>query len=702
MFKKKGTKITGLITIVLAAFAMLFLVPPNAAKADTGNVYKADTGNVYKADTGNIHKADTGNVYYVAPNGEDARGFGSGSLANPFQHIEYAISQMRPGDTLIIRGGTYNEYIDLFDKNGSPSAWFTIKNYPGETVTFDGLEQTDPNKQEALIFNHCSYWNIEGLQITGYNGAGIYIKDGCTNFNIQGLKIWNLNSPPGRMSGTEGIMGYGNTGYITVQDCEIYDVGLKLNKATDHGIYIGYGAHDWTFQGNRIHDNSGAGIQLYGEPSGGSHCTITDNILYNNHHWGLVIGSNATGNTVSKNKFYDNDDSDVYLLQSSSGNSFQDNIFGSSTSLYNVAMGDPGSTNNTFDYDIYGKADRTVYYGAKVSLTMGFTDWQKYSQEAHGYYDAKAADISLGGKSYTTKRLSGDNRFDTAKSIAEEYNSGSVQNVVLASGSDFPDALSGSVLAAKLKAPILLAGPDPSGSPGTMDYIENHLSKSGNIYILGGTGAISEDFRQTLESLGYNNITRLSGADRYETNQKINDALNVAKGTPVVIASGESFPDALSISSVAGLKGYPIILSEYASLPAQAEETLKEIQPSAVYVIGGTGVISDSVLGEIKSLTGLPDSSLIRIWGNDRYETSINVAKYFNLPGDTVTLASGENFPDALAGSVLSSKLNAPIILISGDISRQKQYLDSTHYINEMIFGGSGVISDSIVNQLAS
>ena len=71
----------------------------------------------------------------------------------------------------------------------------------------------------------------------------------------------------------------------------------------------------------------------------------------------------------------------------------------------------------------------------------------------------------------------------------------------------------------------------------------------------------------------------------------------------------------------------------------------------------------------IKILTKLPDDKIIRIQGNDRYETSINVVKYFNLDSDTITFAYGETFPDALAGSVLAAKYNSPIILVDKDVA---------------------------------
>lgn len=299
-------------------------------------------------------------------------------------------------------------------------------------------------------------------------------------------------------------------------------------------------------------------------------------------------------------------------------------------------------------------------------------------------------------KKYTKKRIFGLTRIDTSKAIAEEFQSEKIDNVIITSGLNFPDALSGSVLAKKLDAPILLVGTTPIESANAINYVKDHLTKDGTIYILGGQGAVNERFIASFKSLGFNNIQRLWGTGRYDTNKAINNKIDAEEGTPVIIASGEGFADALSISSIASVKGYPIVLTSKNNLAQQAKDTLKEINPKQVYIIGGTGSISDSVKAQIKSVTNLTDENIIRIWGNDRYKTSLNIAKHFNLDGETVTFASGKNFPDALAGSILSAELNAPLVLVGDEASEQKKYIDETKYIKQIFFGGEGSISKKV------
>jgi len=304
-------------------------------------------------------------------------------------------------------------------------------------------------------------------------------------------------------------------------------------------------------------------------------------------------------------------------------------------------------------------------------------------------------------KKYTKKRLGGATRIETSKIISEELYNSTVENVVVSNGYGFADALSGSVLANKLNAPVLLTGTTVDDSSVVFDYIQKHLNKNGTIYVLGGEASVNSTIINKFTEMGYSNIKRLAGQNRYETNQAINNNLNVVKGTPIVIVNGQGFADALSISSIASSNGYPIVLTDTDSLSEQAIETVKNLQPSQVYVIGGVGAVSEGVKEQIKSLASLSDDKITRIAGSTRYETSLNIAKYFNLDTDTVVFANGEGFADALSGSVLAAKHKAPTILVNGDISAQKTYIDTTKYTNEILLGGTGSISDDIENSLS-
>jgi putative cell wall-binding protein len=257
-------------------------------------------------------------------------------------------------------------------------------------------------------------------------------------------------------------------------------------------------------------------------------------------------------------------------------------------------------------------------------------------------------------------RLYGDNRYETSKAVAEEYNSGQVDNIVLATGNGFADALSVSTLAGKLNAPILLVNQTTSKSPEALDYISKHMS-SGKVWIAGGTGVVDSTFESKLPSMG-NMVERLAGQDRYETCLAVAEKVNAPKGTPIFIASGENFPDALSVASVAAEKGYPIILTPKKALPTGVEDYLLKQHPSEVFIIGGTGVIPQAIELNIKAV--LPSAAITRLAGQNRYDTSVEVYKRFFNDPKNIYIASGTNFADALSSSVLAAKNSAPVVLI--------------------------------------
>lgn len=259
-------------------------------------------------------------------------------------------------------------------------------------------------------------------------------------------------------------------------------------------------------------------------------------------------------------------------------------------------------------------------------------------------------------------RISGVDRYQTATAISQEFNGGICNNVILASGINFPDALSASVLSKKLGAPIILADVSVSGSAQAMEYIDTHVQSGGTIYIIGGTAVIGSDIEANLKAKGYINIVRLAGESSYDTDMAVVNEVNVPQGTPVFIASGENFPDALSVSSFAGSKQYPTLLVGTKVLPDKTKAYLVSNKPSTVYIAGGTSVVSQAVENQI--IKAVPNATVKRLAGNDRYDTAGVVAKEFAATPNTIYLANGLNFPDALAGSALAARTGDPILLV--------------------------------------
>ncbi|RMC94979.1 cell wall-binding protein [Clostridium autoethanogenum] len=294
---------------------------------------------------------------------------------------------------------------------------------------------------------------------------------------------------------------------------------------------------------------------------------------------------------------------------------------------------------------------------------------------------------------FSIQRLYGSDRYETCSNIANYFQQGQLDSVIVASEEQFADALSAGCLQELGNSPIMLVGKNIKSSDKTLGYIENHLKKEGTIYILGGEASVNSEFERYFKEKGFNKIIRLGGKDRYETNVKAVSKADVKEGTPVIVANGDNFPDALSIASIASYKGYPVFITPSGNLPNEIEEKIKEIKPSNIYVIGGISSVSSNIESKLKEVS----QNVVRIEGKDRYETSINICKYFNKDLKNLVVASGKNFPDALSGIALSAKFKAPIVITDeGNVEELKSYVQNQKVNKIVILGGENMISKNV------
>jgi putative cell wall-binding protein len=122
-----------------------------------------------------------------------------------------------------------------------------------------------------------------------------------------------------------------------------------------------------------------------------------------------------------------------------------------------------------------------------------------------------------------------------------------------------------------------------------------------------------------------------------------------------------------------------------------------------LYIIGLQGAISTAAEEQASKAGGIDKANIIRIGGTDRFVTSLEVAKYFQLISKIACVATGSNFPDALAGSLYAAKNNAPIILVDKTLSEDEQtYLKNSNLQGVTIFGGEGAVNKDIEQQINS
>ena len=287
--------------------------------------------------------------------------------------------------------------------------------------------------------------------------------------------------------------------------------------------------------------------------------------------------------------------------------------------------------------------------------------------------------------------LAGDNRYETAVEIAEEYagldavygSNNKNGNIVLVNGNSLVDGLAAAPLAESLnvntssKTPILLTESDKLPTA-TKDYLFRVLKniELGNlenvkISIVGGTSVVSKSLERELEGYGFD-VERFGGDNREETSLEVAEAVfsnnKSSKGNAYVVgAQGEA--DAMSIAPVAAGAETPIIVSKNGGI---SEDAIDELKGFNVTVIGGENAVSAADYKALKAKA----NSIIRVAGENRQATNAAIInKYYNISNtsNVIIAKDGQNnkneLIDALAAANMASEKKAPIVLATNKLS---------------------------------
>ena len=308
-------------------------------------------------------------------------------------------------------------------------------------------------------------------------------------------------------------------------------------------------------------------------------------------------------------------------------------------------------------------------------------------------------------ESYSVIRIYGSDRYETAFAAANrvfsKYNR-PLESIVIANGQDFPDALSSTKITGNNKPLILTSNATEAR---TLSFIQTRVKSGGTIYLVGGTGVISQGFENTLKQRGYT-IKRLGGKDRYETNLLIlkevkdHNADYVTFPETLVVVSGKDFADALSASPCGGTM---MLVGD--KLTEGQKQYLDKSFLGKILIIGGTGAVSSSVEQELKAFAPIE-----RIGGADRYETSELVATNWTVNSNPdMCFVSGSNFADGIVAGAFARSYGltgcAPVILVSnerGQSPLMSAYIDGIYpeTPTAWVFGGPTLIKDKTMVEI--
>jgi putative cell wall-binding protein len=321
-------------------------------------------------------------------------------------------------------------------------------------------------------------------------------------------------------------------------------------------------------------------------------------------------------------------------------------------------------------------------------------------------------------------RFAGSDRFDTGVKLSKYRWAATTDTsatashpgaVVLATGTNFPDALAGVPLTAKLNAALLLTAATGL-TPEVAAEIQRILpaDKSHTVYILGGGKAVSKTVDAALIKLGYT-VVRYAGVDRFDT------ALQIAKGMGdpmhVIVARGDDFADALAAGPLAahvlatgsGATYEPaaIVLSDGPVLDGASKAYVQsKLNNGGISVVAVGGQAAQALAGVPGIVTGSATQApnVGALFGADRFATAAMVAKYF-ASFAPVGVATGLTFADALTGGAYMASVNGPLLLT--DVTEPFETAQAVAAVagttsSVDVFGGDKAVSPSVFNNLVA
>jgi len=208
---------------------------------------------------------------------------------------------------------------------------------------------------------------------------------------------------------------------------------------------------------------------------------------------------------------------------------------------------------------------------------------------------AVSEEVAEASKAFTSgpvTRVGGTDRFETSALVSAEAFGPRVPVAFVATGTNFPDALSAGPAAATLGGPILLTMPNA-----IPEVITSELRRlqPARIVVLGAAGAVSDGVMEALGGLTTGEVSRLAGESRYETSASTS-AGAFPEGVPVAyIATGRNFPDALSGAPAAGILNGPLLITHPYELSAVVAEELERLQPARIVILGSHPTVSNRV-----------------------------------------------------------------------------------------------------------
>lgn len=315
----------GNATLGTVSSSGLYIAPalvPNPATVTVTGVSQADATKSASAQV--TITAVIGLAFYVSTTGNDSN---PGTLTAPWRTIQHAANSVNAGDTVLVRGGVYNESVNI-SVSGSPTAGaITFESYPGENAIIDGtgLVPSTSSPQGLINIINQSYISIREFEIRNYQTssasvtpAGIWVSGSGSNIQLRSNVVHNIVTTSETTGSAFGIAVYGTSApasldSVTIRGNQVYG----LRTGTSESVNVDGNVTNFTISNNTIHDNDNIGIDVIGfegvspDPAYdyARNGTVAGNTIYNIS----AINNPGEGNQYDANGIYVDGGSQVVI-----------------------------------------------------------------------------------------------------------------------------------------------------------------------------------------------------------------------------------------------------------------------------------------------------------------------------------------------------------------------------------------------------
>jgi hypothetical protein len=217
----------------------------------------------------------TNSSFYVATTGNDSN---TGTQTAPWRTIQHAADIARAGSTVNVRGGTYEELVNIKASGNASDGFITFRSYPGETAVLDATHYTPSDRQGVLTIHNQSYVRIEGFEIRNFRTAehrlaplGISVMGAGSHIELLKNNVHHIeNTFQGRDAPGSGGNGFGIAVYGTDVKAPITDLIIDGNEVhhlktgSSESLVVNGNVTNFRITHNVVHDNNNIGIDVIG------------------------------------------------------------------------------------------------------------------------------------------------------------------------------------------------------------------------------------------------------------------------------------------------------------------------------------------------------------------------------------------------------------------------------------------------------